>query len=173
MHRKNIRLLKIDVFRFFNYSNLSLYFLIIASSSIIFFQQLSANFTNVDLRTITEELEAAKRRVHEIAQTDPGAIGLERGLDSVMVQLSFYERNVVKPMQATADKVRVRTYRFLVENHIFELLNFSQATASNLDTKLRLGHSSFKEGMTDLIRKVQQAQNSLKNEGPKMIRQVS
>ncbi|XP_044759870.1 prominin-like protein isoform X2 [Coccinella septempunctata] len=118
-----------------------------------FLDELSANFTNVDLKIITEELEAAKRRVHDIAQTDPSAVNLERGLDSVMVQLNFYERNVVKPMQATADRVRV--------------------TASSLDTKLRLGHSSFKEGMTDLITKVQQAQNSLKYEGPKMIRQAA
>ncbi|XP_045477770.1 prominin-like protein isoform X2 [Harmonia axyridis] len=118
-----------------------------------FLDELSANFTNVDLKVITAELEAAKDRVHDIAQTDPGAENLERGLESVMVQLSFYERNVVKPMQATADRVRV--------------------TASSLDTKLRLGHSSFKEGMTDLIIKVQQAQNSLKHEGPKMIRQAA
>ncbi|KAL3272935.1 hypothetical protein HHI36_014392 [Cryptolaemus montrouzieri] len=118
-----------------------------------FLDELSANFTSVDLNLIKDELNAAIARVSAIAQTDSKAVKLERQLETAKVQLDFYERKVVQPMLATAEKVKV--------------------TAASLEKKLLLGHSSFKEAMDDLITKVQLAQNSLRDHGPNMIREAA
>ncbi|KAK9883027.1 hypothetical protein WA026_001239 [Henosepilachna vigintioctopunctata] len=118
-----------------------------------FLDELSANFTSIDLKVIRQELTAAIRKVREDA--DNGLRNDELGLklQSVLEQLDFYEKNVVRPMQEIAQIVR--------------------DTATTLDKRLRLGHGSFREGMMDLMQKVKQAQHTLREEGPKLIKEAA